>query len=99
MVYAPVVSAPLVGAPMVSAPLVSTQLVSAPLVSAPPTNRVSETPMTASSVAASVAPQAPAAARTRTGGPQEDGPKILEHLMGWTLVVVLAMFVTQAGLM
>ncbi|MFI0239589.1 SCO1431 family membrane protein [Streptomyces sp. NPDC016845] len=55
--------------------------------------------MTASSVAASAASQAPAAARTRTGGPQEDGPKILEHLMGWTLVVVLAMFVTQAGLM
>ncbi|MFS0697239.1 SCO1431 family membrane protein [Streptomyces nitrosporeus] len=34
----------------------------------------------------------------RTGGP-EDGPKILEHVLGWTLVVVLAMFVTQAGLM
>ncbi|MER5553437.1 SCO1431 family membrane protein [Streptomyces sp. NPDC002793] len=36
--------------------------------------------------------------RARTGGP-EDGPKILEHVLGWTLVVVLAMFVTQAGLM
>ncbi|MBA2946199.1 SCO1431 family membrane protein [Streptomyces himalayensis] len=36
--------------------------------------------------------------RTRTGGP-DDGPKILEHVLGWTLVVVLAMFVTQAGLM
>ncbi|MFI2781538.1 SCO1431 family membrane protein [Streptomyces sp. ALB3] len=36
--------------------------------------------------------------RARTGGP-EDGPKILEHILGWTLVVVLAMFVTQAGLM
>ncbi|MFB8029421.1 SCO1431 family membrane protein [Streptomyces sp. NPDC056465] len=36
--------------------------------------------------------------RTRTGGP-EDGPKVLEHILGWTLVVVLAMFVTQAGLM
>jgi hypothetical protein len=51
--------------------------------------------MTASSVAAS----APAAARTRTGGPKEDGPKILEHFMGWAFVVVLAMLVTQAGLM
>lgn len=42
-----------------------------------------------------------AAARphARTGGPKEDGPKILEHLLGWTLVVVLALFVTQAGLM
>ncbi len=37
--------------------------------------------------------------RTGTGGPDEDGPKILEHVLGWTLVVVLAMFVTQAGLM
>ncbi|GAA2266567.1 hypothetical protein GCM10010415_34240 [Streptomyces atrovirens] len=37
--------------------------------------------------------------RARTGGPREDGPKILEHVMGWTLVVVLAMFVTQLGLL
>ncbi|MGW3626015.1 SCO1431 family membrane protein [Streptomyces sp. NPDC000880] len=36
-------------------------------------------------------------ARTRTGGP-DDGPKVLEHILGWTLVVVLAMFVTQLGL-
>ncbi|MYT69270.1 SCO1431 family membrane protein [Streptomyces sp. cg28] len=49
--------------------------------------------MTASS--ATVAP----AARTRTGGPREDGPKILEHVLGWTFVVVVAMFVTQLGLM
>lgn len=39
------------------------------------------------------------AARTRTGGPKDDGPKILEHVMGWTLVVVVAMLVTQLGLM
>ncbi|MER6717896.1 SCO1431 family membrane protein [Streptomyces halstedii] len=38
------------------------------------------------------------ARRARTGGP-DDGPKVLEHLLGWTLVVVLALFVTQAGLM
>ncbi|MFF9627205.1 SCO1431 family membrane protein [Streptomyces griseosporeus] len=38
------------------------------------------------------------AARARTGGPREDGPKILEHALGWTLVVVLAMLVTQLGL-
>ncbi|MFI7385843.1 SCO1431 family membrane protein [Streptomyces sp. NPDC049813] len=49
--------------------------------------------------ASSVASQASAAPRARTGGPQEDGPKILEHLMGWALVVVLAMLVTQTGLM
>ncbi|WP_110085011.1 SCO1431 family membrane protein [Streptomyces sp. NRRL WC-3549] len=36
--------------------------------------------------------------RARTGGP-EDGPKVLEHVLGWTLVVLLAVFVTQAGLM
>ncbi|MFC9288225.1 SCO1431 family membrane protein [Streptomyces sp. NPDC057052] len=38
------------------------------------------------------------AARTRTGGPEDDGPKIFEHVMGWTLVVVVAMLVTQLGL-
>lgn len=41
---------------------------------------------------------AAAPARTRTGGPQEDGPKIFEHLVGWTFVVVLAMLVAQLGL-
>ncbi|WP_326648536.1 MULTISPECIES: SCO1431 family membrane protein [unclassified Streptomyces] len=35
--------------------------------------------------------------RTRTGGP-EDSSEILEHILGWTLVVVLAMLVTQLGL-
>ncbi|GAA2414769.1 MULTISPECIES: SCO1431 family membrane protein [Streptomyces] len=39
------------------------------------------------------------AARVRTGGPQDDGPKIVEHVAGWTLVVVLAMLVTQLGLL
>ena len=39
------------------------------------------------------------AARARTGGPKDDGPKILEHVMGWTLVVVIAMLVTQLGLL
>lgn len=39
------------------------------------------------------------ATRARTGGPQEDGPKILEHVMGWVLVAVVAMFVTQLGLL
>ncbi|AZQ33386.1 MULTISPECIES: SCO1431 family membrane protein [Streptomyces] len=39
------------------------------------------------------------AARVRTGGPKEDGPKIVEHVMGWTLVVVVAMLVTQLGLL
>ncbi|MFI1074681.1 SCO1431 family membrane protein [Streptomyces puniciscabiei] len=40
-----------------------------------------------------------AAPRARTGGPREDGPKILEHAMGWVLVAVLAMLVTQLGLL
>ncbi|MEU9243693.1 SCO1431 family membrane protein [Streptomyces shenzhenensis] len=39
------------------------------------------------------------AARARTGGPEDDGPKVLEHVMGWTLVVVIAMLVTQLGLL
>ncbi|WP_107123022.1 SCO1431 family membrane protein [Streptomyces caeruleatus] len=39
------------------------------------------------------------AARVRTGGPREDGPKILEHVMGWTLVMVVAMLITQLGLL
>ncbi|MBZ9641221.1 MULTISPECIES: SCO1431 family membrane protein [unclassified Streptomyces] len=39
------------------------------------------------------------AARVRTGGPKDDGPKIVEHVMGWTLVVVLAMLLTQLGLL
>jgi hypothetical protein len=39
------------------------------------------------------------AARVRTGGPKDDGPKILEHVMGWTLVVVVAMLVVQLGLL
>ncbi|WNI33132.1 SCO1431 family membrane protein [Streptomyces sp. ITFR-6] len=36
--------------------------------------------------------------RTRTGGPG-DRSKLLENVLGWTLVVVIAMFVTQTGLM
>lgn len=39
------------------------------------------------------------AVRARTGGPKDDGPKVLEHVMGWTLVVVVAMLVTQLGLL
>lgn len=37
--------------------------------------------------------------RVRTGGPREDGPKILEHIAGWALVVAVAMLVTQLGLL
>ncbi|MFI5803888.1 SCO1431 family membrane protein [Streptomyces sp. NPDC051561] len=38
--------------------------------------------------------------RARTGGPDDrSGPKLLEHLLGWTLVVLVAMFVTGAGLL
>lgn len=32
----------------------------------------------------------------RTGGPKDDSAW-LEHVLGWTLVVVLAMLVTQIG--
>ncbi|MFG2308366.1 SCO1431 family membrane protein [Streptomyces sp. NPDC048566] len=37
--------------------------------------------------------------RARTGGPREDGPKILEHVLGWTFAVVVAMLVAQLGLL
>ncbi|WP_106969851.1 MULTISPECIES: SCO1431 family membrane protein [unclassified Streptomyces] len=37
--------------------------------------------------------------RARTGGPKDDGTPYLEHVLGWTLVVVLAMLVTQLGLL
>jgi hypothetical protein len=43
--------------------------------------------------------QATAAPHVRTGGPDEDGPQLLEHVMGWLLVAVLAMLVTQLGLL
>jgi hypothetical protein len=43
--------------------------------------------------------QSAAAARTRTGGPQDDGPKVAEHIAGWILVAVIAMLVTQLGLL
>ncbi len=39
------------------------------------------------------------ATRVRTGGPQDDGPKILEHAMGWILVVALAMLATRLDLL
>ncbi|BCL19168.1 SCO1431 family membrane protein [Streptomyces tuirus] len=39
------------------------------------------------------------AARVRTGGPQDDRPKLVEHVMGWVLVVAVAMLVTQLGLL
>ncbi|MBX7554494.1 SCO1431 family membrane protein [Streptomyces sp. NPDC004232] len=39
------------------------------------------------------------ATRARTGGPRDDGPKIVEHAMGWVLVAVVAMLVTQLGLL
>ncbi|MFF0697370.1 SCO1431 family membrane protein [Streptomyces tendae] len=40
-----------------------------------------------------------AATRVRTGGPKDEDPKILEHVLGWTLVVVVAMLVVQLGLL
>ncbi len=46
--------------------------------------------------AETAAPTAPARALVRTGGPQ-DGSSWTEHILGWTLVVVVAMFVTQVG--
>ncbi len=50
--------------------------------------------MTADTAAPSAS--APAVNLVRTGGPKEDSAW-LEHVLGWTLVVVVAMFVTQVG--
>ncbi|MCY0945316.1 MULTISPECIES: SCO1431 family membrane protein [Streptomyces] len=44
----------------------------------------------------SAAPAARARELVGTGGPKEDSAW-LEHVLGWTLVVVVAMFVTQIG--
>ncbi|MGW5734520.1 MULTISPECIES: SCO1431 family membrane protein [Streptomyces] len=55
--------------------------------------------MTAATALAAARATAGPRATTRTGGPKEDGPKVLEHVLGWTLVVVLAMLVTQIGLL
>ncbi|MEU7604720.1 SCO1431 family membrane protein [Streptomyces sp. NPDC056257] len=44
----------------------------------------------------SATPTAPALDLVRTGGPKDDS-SWLEHVLGWTLVVVVAMFVTQVG--
>lgn len=44
----------------------------------------------------SAAPAAHARDLVGTGGPKEDSAW-LEHVLGWTLVVVVAMFVTQIG--
>ncbi|MFE9932927.1 SCO1431 family membrane protein [Streptomyces sp. NPDC005533] len=45
----------------------------------------------------SATPTAPALNLVRTGGPEDDSSSWLEHVLGWTLVVVVAMFVTQVG--
>jgi hypothetical protein len=39
------------------------------------------------------------ATRVRSGGPKDDGPKIVEHILGWVLVAVVAMLVTRLGLL
>ncbi|WP_107417284.1 SCO1431 family membrane protein [Streptomyces sp. CB00455] len=46
--------------------------------------------------AASASAAAPARNLVRTGGPGDD-TSWLEHVLGWTLVVVVAMLVTQIG--
>jgi hypothetical protein len=47
----------------------------------------------------SALPVTAARLRTRTGGPKDDGPRLLEHVLGWTLVVLLAVLVTRLGLL
>ncbi|TKA12912.1 SCO1431 family membrane protein [Actinacidiphila oryziradicis] len=40
-----------------------------------------------------------AAPRARTGGPKDDSGNVLEHAIGWALVVLLAVLVTSLGLL
>lgn len=47
--------------------------------------------MPAEAAAAATGPTA------RTGGPRNDS-QLMEHVAGWTLVVLLAMLLTQTGL-
>lgn len=54
--------------------------------------------VSAGSVYDMTATTATTASRARTGGPG-DSSALLENILGWTLVVLLAVFVTQAGLM
>ncbi|MET7379109.1 SCO1431 family membrane protein [Streptomyces sp. NPDC005526] len=43
--------------------------------------------------------QSATTARARTGGPRRDDSEALEHVLGWILVVVIAMLVTRLGLL
>ncbi|MFF0451240.1 SCO1431 family membrane protein [Streptomyces sp. NPDC004609] len=54
--------------------------------------------MTSSATPAPAVAVAVASARARTGGPGDES-NVLEHILGWTLVVVLAVLVTRLGLM
>ncbi|WP_175409477.1 SCO1431 family membrane protein [Streptomyces sp. TRM64462] len=49
--------------------------------------------------AAAATVTAPARARSRTGGPKDDGPGLLEHALGWVLVIAFAVLVTRLGLL
>ncbi|WP_236239058.1 SCO1431 family membrane protein [Streptomyces sp. CC228A] len=37
--------------------------------------------------------------RARTGGPRDDGPELVERVLGWVLVVAVAVLVTRLGLL
>ncbi|KAA6221642.1 SCO1431 family membrane protein [Streptomyces albofaciens JCM 4342] len=52
---------------------------------------------TSAATATTATASAATGARTSTGGPKDDS-SLLEHIVGWTLVVVLAMLLTQTGL-
>ncbi|MFE0424482.1 SCO1431 family membrane protein [Streptomyces sp. NPDC058953] len=54
--------------------------------------------MTAAAAVPSPAPSAAPGSRARTGGP-EDRADLLEQILGWTLVVLVAVLVTRLGLL
>lgn len=61
-----------------------------------PTAKAANTGTLDAMTADSAAPIAAPRDLVRTGGPKDDSTW-LEHVLGWTLVVVVAMFVTQIG--
>jgi hypothetical protein len=69
-----------------------------PVTSAPAAAAAAAGAAAAPSPAAALA-RAAAALRARTGGPDDDGPQLLEHVLGWVLVVAVAVLVTRLGLL
>lgn len=62
-------------------------------------SKVSAAPAPAGGTVDGMTAHAAPALRTRSGGPREDGPKIVEQALGWVLAAVVAMLMTRLGLL